>query len=67
MASKRLLIVDDEAVSRTIMRDVLEMARYEVAEAVDDPEGLAKAERLSQDLILLPYSPANDVMRVSLY
>ncbi len=53
MPKKRVLIVDDEALSRTVMRDVLETARYEPAEARDGPEGLAKAEALRPDLILL--------------
>ncbi len=53
MAKKRVLIVDDEALSRTLMRDAIESAGYEAAEAVDGPDGLAKAERLHPDLILL--------------
>ncbi len=53
MAEKRVLIVDDEALSRTIMRDFLEMAGYAVAESGDGPEGLAKAKSLRPDIILL--------------
>ncbi len=50
---KRVLIVQDDAESRTLIRDLLKTAGYEPAEAGDGPEGLAKAERLHPDMILL--------------
>jgi len=53
MARKRVLIVDDEPNVRRVIRDVLERAGYEPAEAVDGPEGLAKAEDLHPDAIVL--------------
>ncbi len=53
MARRRVLIVDDEASSRALIRDYLEMAGYEATEAVDGTEGLAKAESQRPDIILL--------------
>ncbi len=53
MARKRVLIVDDEAVSRAVLRVFLTTAGYEPAEGVDGTEGLAKARELRPDLILL--------------
>jgi two-component system, chemotaxis family, chemotaxis protein CheY len=49
----RILIVDDSAMSRRIVRDILKSAGHEVAEAAD---GLAALERYSlekPDLVLL--------------
>ncbi len=53
MAKARVLIVDDEAISRAVSRELLEMAGYEVVEARDGREGLTKAETLHPDVILL--------------
>jgi CheY-like chemotaxis protein len=53
MTRKRVLIVDDEALSRTIIRDIVESGGYAAAEAVDGIDGLAQAERLHPDVILL--------------
>ncbi len=53
MARKCVLIVDDEAAPRAVIREVLQRAGCEPAEAVDGTEGLAKAESLRPDLILL--------------
>jgi CheY-like chemotaxis protein len=53
MARKRVLIVDDEALSRAVLRVFLTTAGYEPSEAVDGTEGLAKARELRPDLILL--------------
>ncbi len=53
MARKRVLIVDDEANIRTAIREVLERSGYEPAEAAGGGEGLAKAEGLRPDVILL--------------
>ncbi len=53
MAKKRVLIVEDNLFSRTVTRDILEAAGYEAAEAADGTEGLAKAESLRPDVILL--------------
>ncbi len=53
MARRRVLIVEDEFFQRTVTRNVLQAAGYEVAEAADGTEGLAKAESLRPDVILL--------------
>ena len=53
MAAKRVLIVDDDPIVRQVVRDILEIAEYEVSEAVDGPDGLVKAEALRPDVILL--------------
>lgn len=53
MAGKRVLIVDDDLFFRIAIRDALEAAGYEAAVAADGTEGLAKAESLRPDVILL--------------
>ncbi len=53
MAKKLVLIVEDDEVTRDVIRHFLETADYEVAEAVDGTIGLVKAERLQPDVILL--------------
>ncbi len=53
MARKRVLIVEDEAESRMMIREMLEMSGYEASEAVDGTEGLTKAEALHPHVILL--------------
>jgi CheY-like chemotaxis protein len=50
---KRILIADDRPPSRELIREILEMAGYEVVEAADGAEALEMARRLSPDLILL--------------
>ena len=50
---KKILIADDRAPSRELIREILEMAGYEVAEAADGAEALDMARQLSPDLILL--------------
>jgi len=52
----KILIVDDEEELRQMMRDTLELANYEVAEAKDGEEGLAKAYSEAPDAILLDVS-----------
>ena len=53
MARKRVLIVEDEIDTRTAIREILERAGYEPAEAADGAEGLAKAESFHPHVILL--------------
>jgi adenylate cyclase len=48
-----VLIIDDEAVNRTLMRDALEAVGYEVAQAGDGLEALRKIARRLPDVILL--------------
>ncbi len=49
----RVLIVDDEPALREALRAGLELAGYEVHEAADGAEGLAKAAPLHPDVIVL--------------
>ncbi len=53
MAKRRVLIVDDEAESRELLREIVESCGYAAAEAVDGTDGLAQAERWHPDVILL--------------
>ena len=50
---KRVLIVEDEEAVRELEKFILEQQGYEVMEARDGLEGLAKAEFRRPDLILL--------------
>lgn len=50
---KRILIVEDEEAVRDLEKFILEQQGYEVMEAKDGLEGLAKAEFRKPDLILL--------------
>lgn len=51
--TKRVLIVEDEEAVRELEKFILEQHGYEVTEARDGLEGLAKAEFRRPDLILL--------------
>jgi DNA-binding response OmpR family regulator len=51
--AKRVLIVEDEEAVRELEKFILEQQGYEVMEARDGLEGLAKAEFRRPDLILL--------------
>jgi CheY-like chemotaxis protein len=53
MAEKRVLIVEDEAISRSILREIVESYGYAAAEAVDGTDGLAQAESMHPVVILL--------------
>jgi CheY-like chemotaxis protein len=50
---KRILIVDDKATSRELLRTVLEKSGYAIFEAADGGEAIEKARAESPDLILL--------------
>ena len=50
---KRILAVDDQEDNRSILRDRLTAAGYEIAEAVDGQQAVELAERLVPDLILM--------------
>jgi two-component system cell cycle response regulator DivK len=50
---KKILIADDKASSRELIRTLLEHAGYEVCEAADGVEALEKARVENPDLILL--------------
>ena len=51
--AKKILIVEDNEVNRVLMRDLLTYHGYEIIEAADGAEGIAKAKEYSPDLILM--------------
>ncbi len=53
MARPRVLIVDDEENIRVVLRDILAYSGYEATAAGTGPEGLAQAEAVHPDVILL--------------
>ena len=62
-----ILIADDDADTRTVLRTVLERRGYHVVEAADGAEALAAAARTPPDLVLLdlrmPRIHGHDVIR----
>jgi CheY-like chemotaxis protein len=52
-AARRILVVEDNADAREMLRIVLELAGHEVHEAVDGPSGLATALGLRPDIVLV--------------
>ena len=50
---KRILIVEDKATSRELLRTVLQNEGYQTVEAVDGEEAVVKAREETPDLILL--------------
>lgn len=53
MSAKRVLVVDDEADVRFLIRTYLNWNRYEVTEAASGEEALALAQKRAFDLVLL--------------
>ncbi len=53
MSHPRILIVDDDAITREVVRGVLERAGNEVREAVDGREGLRELYAAPPDLVIL--------------
>lgn len=51
--SKRILIVEDQEDNRSILRDLLSAAGYELIEATNGAEGVEIARRERPDLILM--------------
>ena len=51
--SKKILVVEDTEDNRQILRDLLGMAGYDMVEANDGAEGVAKATEHKPDLILM--------------
>ena len=51
--TKRILVVEDQADLRGILRDLLTGSGYEMLEAADGGEGVAKAKAERPDLILM--------------
>jgi two-component system NtrC family response regulator len=52
MAKPRILVVDDEQNARAALRTILTEEGYEIAEAADGEEGLARLQEWSPDLVL---------------
>lgn len=50
---KKVLVADDKAAGRELVRTVLENAGYEVFEASDGEQAVAEAGRIHPDLIIL--------------
>ena len=50
---KKILIVDDHADIRKLLRMAMEFVAYEIFEAVDGAQGLKMSQELKPDLILL--------------
>ncbi len=50
---KRILVADDKATSRELVRTVLERCGYEVVEAADGAEAVELARATQPDLVLL--------------
>jgi len=50
---KKILIVEDQADIRELIRVTLEFENFEIQEAANGTDGLAAAEKLKPDLILL--------------
>lgn len=50
---KRILVVDDEEIVRDVIRDLLELEGYNIIEAVNSKEAIAKAKKTPPDLIIL--------------
>ena len=53
MSGKTILYVEDNEMNRKIVRDLLKRTKYELIEAFDGEEGVAKALELRPDLILM--------------
>ena len=53
MSAKTILYVEDNAVNRRLVRDLLQRTTYTLVEAVDGEAGVAKAVEISPDLILM--------------
>jgi two-component system cell cycle response regulator DivK len=51
--TKRILIIEDQEDNRTIMRDLLTRAGFELIEAVNGEEGVKLAQSERPDLILM--------------
>ena len=51
--TKRILVVEDQEDLRGVLRDLLTGSGYDVAEAADGREGVAKAQSQRPDLILM--------------
>ena len=53
MTAGRILVVEDNALNLKLIRDVLQVAGYDVVEARSGEEGVAPRARLLPDLVLM--------------
>jgi len=53
MSAKTILYVEDNAVNRRLVRDLLQRTAYTLVEAIDGEAGVAKAIEIKPDLILM--------------
>ena len=53
MIMRRIVVAEDDAPSRELVREILESEGYEVIEAADGGEALAKIKQTEPDLVLL--------------
>ncbi len=53
MSGKTILYVEDNEMNRKIVRDLLKRTTYQLVEAFDGEEGVAKALEVRPDLILM--------------
>ena len=53
MSGKTILYVEDNAVNRRLVRDLLQRTTYALVESVDGEAGVAKALEIRPDLILM--------------
>ena len=51
-AQKKILVVEDSITSRTLLKNILEAARYDVQTAVDGMDGLTKVKNDKFDLVV---------------
>ena len=58
--ARSVLIVDDSADSREVLRAVLELRGWKIIEADDAADGLAKADELHPDIIVLDSDTTDD-------
>jgi two-component system cell cycle response regulator DivK len=53
MSARTILYIEDNEANRMIVRDLLKRTKYQLAEAHDGEEGVAKALEIRPDLILM--------------
>jgi two-component system cell cycle response regulator DivK len=53
MTAKKILVADDNAASRELIREVLEMSGYDVIEASDGREAVRRTGETAPDLVLV--------------
>jgi two-component system, NtrC family, nitrogen regulation response regulator NtrX len=59
MAVAKILIVDDEAPIRRVLKDILEVEKYEVHEAVDGMDAIARIKQKKFDVVFMDIKMPN--------